>query len=226
MISILLTIALIATAIILHEIAHGAVAYAFGDPTARLMGRLTLNPVKHVDKVGTLLLPGFLAITQMLSLGRVVVMFGWAKPVPVDPRYFRYPRQMMAVVALAGPASNVVLAFLAAFALRFDGLSDGVVDALNLFIDLNLALAFFNMVPIPPLDGGRVMVGLLPQPLAGQYAKLERYGMLMVIGLIMLPPLLSMQGIHFDPLRQTLWPAVEWTRQVILRLVGADFVQV
>ncbi len=223
---IALTIGLTAAAIILHEVAHGAVAYAFGDPTAKIMGRLTLNPFKHVDRVGTVLLPGFLAISQLLSIGHIAFMFGWAKPVPVDPRHFRYPRQMMAMVAIAGPATNIVLAVLAALVLRQADLSESTVDAANLFLMLNLVLAFFNLVPIPPLDGGRIMVGILPAFLARPYAQLERFGMGLVMALIILPPLLRMQGIQVDPLGHTLLPAVEWARRWLLAAVGADFVEV
>lgn len=222
---IAITVALAACAIIPHEVAHGLVAYALGDPTARREGRLSLNPLRHVDRMGTIILPAMLALTQILAVGRVLFMFGWAKPVPVDPRYFRYPRQMMALVAIAGPAMNIVLAVLAALLLRDPDLSAGAVDATNLFITLNLVLAMFNLVPVPPLDGGRIVVGLLPAPLARIWGGLERFGILLVLLLIALPPLLREHGIHFDPLGHTLLPAVDWARALLLRAVGADFVE-
>jgi Zn-dependent protease len=216
----LLTICLAATAIILHELAHGYAAWALGDQTARRAGRLSLNPIRHVDRFGTLLLPGFLLLSQLLTVGRVLFMFGWAKPVPVDPSGFRYPRQMMALVAIAGPLMNVSLAYLTALLLRILDPPPVVVEAAGAFIVFNLVLGIFNLVPIPPLDGGRIAVGLLPKPAARVWAGLERYGILIVMALIAGPSLLREAGIHVDPLGAILEPAVNWAFVHILLLAG------
>ena len=217
---ILLSIGLAATAIILHELAHGYAALALGDTTARRAGRLSLNPLRHVDRFGTLILPGFLLASQLLTVGRVLFMFGWAKPVPVDPTRFRHPRQMMALVAVAGPVMNFFLATLAALALRTPHLSQSWAQALDAFIVLNLVLGLFNLTPLPPLDGGRIAVGLLPLRLARAWAGLERYGILIVLVLIAGPALLREAGVAFDPLGATLLPAVEWVHDHLLRAAG------
>ncbi len=216
----LLTICLAATAIILHELAHGYAAWAMGDPTARLAGRLSPNPLRHVDRFGTLILPGFLLLSQLLTVGRVLFMFGWAKPVPVDPTHFRYPRQMMALVAIAGPLMNFTLAFLSALSLRIQGLPLGVATAIGAFIVFNLVLGIFNLLPIPPLDGGRIAVGILPFRAARAWAGLERYGILFVLILIAGPSLLRQAGIHFDPLGSVLEPTVSWAFDHLLMLAG------
>ena len=211
------TAALIIVAIILHELAHGYAAWAMGDTTARRAGRLSLNPLVHVDRVGTVLLPGFLLISQLVTVGHVLFMFGWAKPVPVDPSRFRYPRQQMAVVAIAGPVMNFALAVLAAFALRTHGLGFSWVQAIGTFIVLNLVLGMFNLVPIPPLDGGRIVVGLLPLALARQWARVERLGIAFVlIFLTAGPALLRANGVAFNPLGDTLVPAVTWVYDRLL----------
>jgi Zn-dependent protease len=215
-------VALAATAIILHELAHGFAALALGDDTARRAGRLSLNPLRHVDRVGTLLLPGLLLLSQIATLGRVIFMFGWAKPVPVDPSRFRAPRQMMALVALAGPAMNVTLAFLAAHLLLLPRLPAWGEDVTIKFMTFNLVLGIFNLLPLPPLDGGRIMVGILPQRAAAAWAGLERYGILIVMLLIAAPALLREGGVAFDPLGQTLIPAVSWVFDRILWLAGVN----
>ena len=183
-------------AITLHEAAHGFAAEALGDPTAREQGRVSLNPLRHVDPVGTLLIPGFLLVTQLLTIGRVEAMFGWAKPVPVDVRRLRNPRWGMLLVAAAGPAMNVALAFTAALAAHLGGLLDDesaqlLYRSVALFMVVNLVLAAFNLLPIPPLDGGRIVTALLPYGLAMRFAALERFGILIVLGLIMVLPRLS-----------------------------------
>ncbi len=216
----LLSVVLAAIAIILHELAHGYAAWAMGDTTARRAGRLSLNPLRHVDRVGTVLLPGFLLLTQLLTVGRVLFMFGWAKPVPVDPRKFRYPRQMMALVAIAGPLMNFCLAFLAALCLRDQELPPLAVTALGAFIVFNLVLGIFNLVPIPPLDGGRIAVGILPARAARAWAGLERYGILFVLILIAGPALLREFGVHFDPLSAFLEPSVSWALNHLLLFAG------
>ena len=219
-----LYIALAATAIILHELAHGYAAWALGDQTARLEGRLSLNPLRHVDRVGTIILPGVLLLGQLLTVGRVLFMFGWAKPVPVDATRFRHPRQGMALVAIAGPLMNFSLAFLAALSLRIPDLPSGWMAAIGSFIVLNLVLGLFNLVPIPPLDGGRIAVGILPLRLARAWAGLERFGILFVLALVALPSILGQAGISFNPLGQTLYPAVDWAYGFTLHLAGVPYV--
>ena len=183
-------------AITLHEAAHGYAAEALGDPTAREQGRVSLNPLRHVDLVGTLLVPGILLVTQLLTIGRVEAMFGWAKPVPVNVMRLRDPRWGMMWVAAAGPAMNVVLAFVAALAAHLGGLLEAdsaqlLYRSIALFMVVNLVLAAFNLLPIPPLDGGRIVTALLPYGLAARYAQLERFGLLIVLALIMVLPRIS-----------------------------------
>ena len=185
-------------AITLHEAAHGYAALWLGDPTAKMMGRLSLNPLRHVDPIGTLLIPGVLLVSQLLTTGRVDVMFGWAKPVPVDVRNLRNPRTGMMQVAAAGPVMNFCLAFIAALAVHPAGLMDSFLSAesmavvyrfLGLSILANLVLGLFNLFPVPPLDGGRIVVGLLPYRAALAYAQLERFGLLLVISVLFLLPM-------------------------------------
>jgi Zn-dependent protease len=213
-------VAMAAVAIILHELAHGYAALALGDETALRAGRLSLNPLRHVDRVGTLLLPGVLLASQLATVGRVVFMFGWAKPVPVDPSHFRAPRQMMALVAVAGPLMNIALAFLAAHLFRLPHLSPLATDLIYGFIMLNLTLGLFNLVPLPPLDGGRIAVGLLPLRLAQFWARLEPFGIVVVLLLIAVPAVLRQQGIHVDPLNTVLTPVLAWFFSGILWLAG------
>jgi Zn-dependent protease len=221
-------------AITLHEAAHGYMALALGDDTARQAGRLSLNPLRHVDRVGTILLPGFLLIFQLLTIHRVVFMFGWAKPVPVSAWKFRDPRRGMAVVAVAGPAMNFFLAWVAALLLPAPStLADTSMDYLETvitqnpvagrflfyFILTNLVLGLFNLLPIPPLDGGRIAVGLLPLELARQWARIERYGIVLVILVVFVLPHL-IQG--FDPFGEALDTVVPWAINLLLRLSGHD----
>ena len=206
-------------AIVLHEVAHGYAALALGDDTAKRLGRLTLNPIAHVDRVGTLIVPGVLLIAQSLFGGHF--MFGWAKPVPVDPRHFRDPRRGMMLVAAAGPAINFALAWLTALALNAapdpdTALGDMVIDFALPFILFNLLLGLFNLLPIPPLDGGRIVIGLLPLRLAIAWASLERAGLLIVIGLlVLLPMLLRDFGIPFDPVMSIIWRIIHWALRLL-----------
>ena len=218
--TLLLYIALFATAVILHELAHGFAALAFGDETALRSGRLSLYPWRHVDRFGTLLLPGILLVSQLATLGGVACMFGWAKPVPVDASRFRVPRQMMALVALAGPAMNFALALLSAHLLLIHNLPPTVANAILEFIFLNLVLGIFNLIPLPPLDGGRIAVGILPLRLAVAWAKLERFGIVVVLLLIAVPALLRYQGMQVDPLGSVLIPIVNRAANTVLWLAG------
>jgi len=209
---IVLSLVAAIAAIVLHEVAHGYAALLLGDDTARRMGRLTLNPIAHVDRVGTLIVPGILLVFQSVFGGHF--MFGWAKPVPVDPLRFRDPRRGMMVVAAAGPAMNFCLAWLTALALNLEpeGLVGDLADAFAIpFILFNLLLGLFNLLPIPPLDGGRIVVGLLPYSLAVLWARLERFGIIIVVGLlVLLPMLLRDLGLNYDPVMTTVWTVVHW----------------
>ncbi len=215
-------------AITLHEAAHGYAALALGDDTARSMGRLSLNPLRHVDRVGTLLLPGVLILGQLLTLGRVVFLFGWAKPVPVSAWRFANPRRGMALVAAAGPVTNFFLAWLAALLMHATALlpdpGGEVVDTmLETFILANLVLGLFNLLPIPPLDGGRIVVGLLPERLAEVWARLERAGIVIVLLLVfLLPRLLAEFGIRFDPVGRALNTGLPWAFGLVYRLAFHD----
>ena len=223
-------------AITLHEAAHGYAALALGDDTARQAGRLSLNPLRHVDRVGTILLPGFLLIAQLLTVGRVLFMFGWAKPVPVSAWKFHDPRRGMMLVAAAGPLMNFCLAWLGAALLPrpeagvpgIDAYLDTVLSQhpiygtfLFYFILTNLVLGLFNLIPIPPLDGGRIAVGLLPIRLARAWAQLERAGIVVVLLVVfVLPSLLGEFGIRFDPFHAVLGNVVPWAIRVLLTLSG------
>lgn len=213
-------------AIVFHEVAHGWAADALGDPTARERGRLSLNPLRHLDPFGTVALPLLLFGLQMMSIGRVEFLFGWAKPVPVDPRNFRRPRQDMALVAAAGPAMNLALAF--AFAtcghvvdLLRDTAGFLAAEAIVFAVQINLLLMLFNLIPVPPLDGGRILVGLLPLGLARALARLEPAGLVLVLlGLFVLPALLRLAGVAFDPLAQLLLPPLAVLRRLVFTAVG------
>jgi Zn-dependent protease len=175
-------------AITFHEAAHGWVAWRLGDFTAYNQGRITFNPLKHIDSFGTIILPGFL----LLGSGGQM-MFGFAKPVPVNFNALRNPRRDMVLVALAGPLSNLLLAFLATTLLHATTLLEGdprnwvTINLLNA-VKINLLLFIFNMLPLPPLDGGRVAVGLLPMPLAVKFSGLERFGFFILLGALFLLP--------------------------------------
>jgi Zn-dependent protease len=194
-------------AITAHEVAHGWVAKKYGDNTAAIQGRLTLNPMKHIDLLGTIIIPGLLLITG------TGFIFGWAKPVPVDPRNFKNPRVDMAMVALAGPVSNLLMATVWALIARVGMTIGASIEAVSLpliymgvaGIAINLVLALINLLPIPPLDGSRILSGVLPSYWAWRYNQLERYGFIILLvllwtnllGAILAYPMFVIQKLFF-----------------------------
>ena len=208
-------------AITFHGAAHAYAAYALGDQTASRVGRLSLNPLKHIDPIGTLLLPG------LLLVARSPFLFGYAKPVPVNFGNLRRPRRDMIIVAIAGPVTNLFLATLAALGLRFGhhlppSVQDWVLRNLLNALSLNVLLAVFNMLPILPLDGGRVLLGLLPRPLASAFARLEPYGLPILIGLLFILPLLGLQlGRNLDVLSWMVAAPSNALRELLVRATGA-----
>jgi Zn-dependent protease len=206
-------------AIVLHEISHGWVANAFGDPTAKELGRLSPNPIRHVDPFGTVILPLLLAVSG-------APVFGWAKPVPVVAHRMRRPRLHMMLVALAGPGMNLALALIAAFALAFvigtadqpPGFATRFVAAnLSNFVLINVFLAIFNLLPVPPFDGGHVVEGLLPRPLAKKWRRMGRYALFILIFLLLILPAISPQ---LDVVEWLVVPPVHLVLDGIATLAG------
>ena len=196
-------------AITLHEAAHGWVANKLGDPTAKSLGRISINPLKHIDPIGTIVVPLFLAMVSPFVIG-------WAKPVPVEPRYFKSPLLDMALVAVAGPVSNFVMACIwAMFILLIGNLLEPsqllrfLAEMGRNGIIINIVLMVLNLLPIPPLDGGRVVAAILPRPLLVPFMQLERFGMIIIL-------LLLVSGI----LGKILWPMVQHFIKIIATIFG------
>lgn len=206
-------------AIVFHGVAHGWVARALGDPTAAEQKRLSLNPLRHVDPFGTIILPGLLKLSG-------APVFGWAKPVPVDFRRLRNPRWGMVMVAAAGPVTKFLFAAIAAIGLGVlvratDSMGEPGLGALFLsdnlrnFLLVNLFLGAFNLLPIPPFDGSRIVMGALPAPLARGYARLEPFGLLVVFGLLVILPYFA-PDLHL--VQRLIGPPVEWMGQQLANL--------
>ena len=215
---IVLLVPALIVAIVCHEVAHGWVAYMLGDPTAKEQRRLSLNPIRHVDLIGTLLVPGALA----LSGGPI---FGWAKPVPVLKQRLDNPRFGMMAVAAAGPGTNLILAGIGAVVLGLVAPSVAgpaaepgfAVQALFYFILINIFLALFNLLPIPPFDGSHIVEGALPRKWVRHYEKLRPFGMILLLGLIALTWFAPELGI----LENTIGPPVDWALEKYLALAQA-----
>lgn len=206
-------------AIVFHEVAHGLVARQLGDPTAEMKRRLTLNPIRHIDPFGTIILPMILAISH-------APVFGWARPVPVNYRRLRNPRRDMVLVALAGPGMNFLLALigtaiLAATVSMSEGAHEGLpalvaANALN-FVLINLFLAVFNLIPLPPFDGGHVVEGLLPRRLARSFRRIGRYSLLVFVVLLLVLPAISPRA---DVVARVVSPVVNRIARLFLGMFG------
>ncbi len=207
-------------AIVFHEVAHGRVAKMFGDNTASERGRLSLNPIRHVDPIGTVILPMILAISG-------APVFGWAKPVPINPNRLRNPRWHMVLVAAAGPASNILLAIVAAFVFALilkatGGLGDAmgpqfIAANFQNFIVINLFLAVFNMIPIPPFDGSKVFAGFLPDGLRQRFQRLDRYAFAFIIILLFVIPQIAPDA---NVTGRIILPPVQWLLERVSQIIA------
>jgi Zn-dependent protease len=195
--TVLIIVLLAVPAIVLHECAHGWVAHRLGDPTAKFLGRLTLNPIKHIDLVGTILVPAALYLVHAFGWTKSLLMFGWAKPVPVNFSRLRNPKRDMMLVGMAGPLVNFLIAFLLIRLVNLDIVTGMPQDLLVAAVILNIGLACFNLIPIPPLDGSRVVAGLLPAELEKPYSALEPFGIIIVIVLLNVGALDFIDGIIY-----------------------------
>jgi Zn-dependent protease len=207
-------------AIPMHEAAHGLAARWLGDPTASELGRVSLNPIRHIDLFGTILMP-----LALLLMTEFRFTFGYAKPVPISPFRLRSPRRDMAFVAAAGPLANLFLASLTiplghALPIVPESSQDIAVMLVVVWLQLNLVLAVFNLLPIPPLDGGRIAVAILPRNLGRALARLERSGMLILLGLLSLPYLSGLFGLRVDPIGWVLRGPIEFLFTAIARIAG------
>jgi Zn-dependent protease len=206
-------------AITLHEAAHGWMAQKLGDDTAARLGRVTFNPLRHIDPFGTVILPAVMYFTTGF-------VFGWAKPVPVDFTRLNHPRRDMVWVALAGPGTNFLLALASAWGLARFGDVQGMFGAwlaatLTVSVLANVILMIFNMIPLPPLDGGRVAVGVLPDALAFPLARLERYGILILVFALFLLPFVGREvGLNLDVFSWIMQPAIGWAINLLEFLTG------